>query len=93
MKPVSIPALRRLAVMSQDYAARPRRARADDVEAAISSRAGTYPTGTVPRLLREGRIIEGWAHALCVVPAEDWPLYAWALDRLRRTVGLERVVR
>jgi len=50
---------------------------------AISSRAGTYPVGTVPRLLREGRIIENWAHALCVVPAEDWPLYAWARERMR----------
>jgi uncharacterized protein len=105
MKPVSIPALRRLAVTTQGYAARPRRAGADDAEAAIqkasciqldtittvershriaiSSRSGVYPVGTVPRLLREGRIIEGWAHALCVVPAEDWPLYAWARVRMR----------
>ena len=105
MKPVSISAIRRLTVTTQGYAARPRRAGADDVEAAIrragciqldtvttvershriaiSSRAGTYPVGTVPRLLREGRIIEGWAHALCLVPAEDWPLYAWARERMR----------
>src|SRR5262245_54778154 len=105
MKPISIPALRRLAVTTQEYAARPRRAGADEVEAAIrrasciqldtittvershriaiSGRAGTYPAGTVPRLLREGRIIESWAHALCVVPAEDWPLYAWARDNMR----------
>ena len=105
MKPVSISALRRLAVSTQGYAARPRRAAAGDVEAAIrrasciqldtittvershriaiSSRAGTYPVGTVPLLLREGRIIESWAHALCIVPAEDWPLYAWARDYMR----------
>jgi uncharacterized protein YcaQ len=50
---------------------------------AIASRAGTYPPGTVPQLLREGRVIEGWAHALCVVPADDWPLYAWARERMR----------
>ncbi len=50
---------------------------------AIASRAGLYPPGTVPELLREGRIIEYWAHALCVVPAEDWPLYAWARERMR----------
>jgi uncharacterized protein len=50
---------------------------------AISSRAGLYPAGTVPKLLREGRIIEGWAHALCVLPTEDWPLYAWARERMR----------
>jgi uncharacterized protein YcaQ len=105
MKPISISAIRRLAVTTQGYAARPRRAGADDVEAAIrkasciqldtittvershrialSSRAGPYPVGTVPGLLREGRIIECWAHALCVVPAEDWPLYAWARERMR----------
>jgi hypothetical protein len=50
---------------------------------AISSRAGMYPVGTVPQLLREGRIIEGWVHALCVLPAEDWPLYGWARERMR----------
>jgi uncharacterized protein len=50
---------------------------------AIASRAGLYLPGTVPELLREGRIIEYWAHALCVVPAEDWPLYAWARERMR----------
>jgi uncharacterized protein YcaQ len=50
---------------------------------AISTRAGLYPRGTVPALLREGRIIENWTHALCLVPAEDWPLYAWARARMR----------
>jgi len=50
---------------------------------AISSRAGLYPPGTVPELLREGRIIEGWVHALCVLPAEDWPLHAWARECMR----------
>jgi len=105
MKPVSIPALRRLAVTSQGYAPRFRRAGADDVESAIrrafciqldtittvershriaiSSRAGVYPAGTIPGLLREGRVIESWAHALCIVPAEDWPLYAWAREHMR----------
>ncbi len=45
---------------------------------AIASRAGLYPRDTVSKLLGEGRIIENWTHALCLVPAEDWPLYAWA---------------
>jgi uncharacterized protein YcaQ len=102
---VSLTALRRLAVTSQGYEARVRRAQADEVESAIrratciqldtittvershrvaiASRVGTYATGTVPRLLREGRIMEGWVHALCVLPAEDWPLYAWARERMR----------
>ena len=50
---------------------------------AISTRVGLYPRDTVPGLLREGRIIENWTHALCLVPAEDWPLYAWARARMR----------
>jgi uncharacterized protein YcaQ len=45
---------------------------------AIGSRVGLYPRNTVSALMREGRIIEGWAHALCLLPAEDWPLYAWS---------------
>ena len=45
---------------------------------AIGSRVGLYPRDTVSALMREGRIIEGWAHALCLLPAEDWPLYAWS---------------
>ena len=50
---------------------------------AISTRVGLYPRDTVPLLLRQGRIIENWTHALCLVPAEDWPLYAWARARMR----------
>ena len=49
----------------------------------IASRAGVYPPGVVPQLLREGRVIEFWVHALSVLPAEDWPLFAWARERMR----------
>jgi uncharacterized protein len=49
---------------------------------AIASRAGLYERGTVPQLLREGRIIEYWFHALCVLPAEDWPLFAWVRNSM-----------
>jgi uncharacterized protein len=42
-----------------------------------------YPPGLVTELLRSGRLIEYWAHALCLVPAEDWPLYAWVREGLR----------
>ena len=105
MRTVSLPALRRLAVTTQAYAPRVRRAGADEVEAAIrrasciqldtittverthrvaiAIRAGIYPTGLVPELLRSGRVIESWFHALCLMPAEDWPLFAWARDRMR----------
>jgi uncharacterized protein len=50
---------------------------------AIASRAGVYPPGVVSMLLRDGRLIEYWVHALCVLPAEDWPLFAWARERMR----------
>jgi uncharacterized protein len=50
---------------------------------AIASRAGIYPRGLVSELLRAGRVIEYWAHALCLVPAEDWPLYFWVREGLR----------
>ena len=50
---------------------------------AISTRVGLYPRDTVRLLLSQGRIIENWTHALCLVPAEDWPLYAWARERMR----------
>ena len=49
---------------------------------AIASRVGLYQRGTVPQLLREGRIIEYWFHALCVLPAEDWPLFAWVRNAM-----------
>ena len=49
---------------------------------AIACRAGIYPRGTVPALLREGRIIEYWFHALCVLPVEDWPLFAWVRNAM-----------
>jgi uncharacterized protein len=50
---------------------------------AIASRVGIYPPGLVTELLRSGRLIEYWAHALCLVPAEDWPLFGWVRDGLR----------
>jgi uncharacterized protein len=49
----------------------------------IASRAGFYPPGVVAKLLRDGRVIEYWAHALCLLPAEGWPLFAWVRERLR----------
>ncbi len=47
---------------------------------AISSRTGTYKAGTVPRLLRSGRVFEYWAHEACLLPAADWPLFAAAMQ-------------
>jgi uncharacterized protein YcaQ len=50
---------------------------------AISSRVGLYPRDTVSSLLGQGQIIEGWAHALCLLPADDWPLYAWSREGMQ----------
>jgi uncharacterized protein YcaQ len=41
----------------------------------IGSRVGTYPKGTVSKLLESGRVFEYWAHEACVLPISDWPLY------------------
>ena len=41
----------------------------------LTSRVGTYPAGTVPRLLARGRVFEYWAHEACLLPVEEWPLF------------------
>ncbi len=41
---------------------------------ALSSRVGAYPRGSVPALLRAGRLFEYWAHEACLLPIEWWPL-------------------
>ena len=43
---------------------------------ALTSRVGAYRPGTVPRLLEQGRVFEYWAHEACLLPVEDWPLFA-----------------
>jgi len=48
---------------------------------AISSRVGAYESGAVDRLLGQGRVFEYWAHEACLIPVEDWPLYASARER------------
>ena len=40
----------------------------------LGSRVGAYPTGTVSRLLGEGRLFEYWAHEACLLAVEDYPL-------------------
>lgn len=43
---------------------------------ALASRVGTYPATAVSRLLGQGRVFEYWAHEACLLPVEDWPLFA-----------------
>jgi uncharacterized protein YcaQ len=39
------------------------------------SRLGSYEPRWLDELLAEGRLFEGWAHAACFVPIEDYGLY------------------
>jgi uncharacterized protein len=48
---------------------------------ALAARVGVYPKGTVPRLLRTGRVFEYWAHEACLLPMEAWPLFKPAMER------------
>jgi uncharacterized protein YcaQ len=48
---------------------------------ALTSRVGDYPKGTVPGLLRAGRVFEYWAHEACLLPIEAWPLFRPAMER------------
>jgi uncharacterized protein YcaQ len=47
----------------------------------LASRVGAYPKGTVPGLLRSGRVFEFWAHEACLLPIETWPLFRPAMSR------------
>lgn len=39
------------------------------------SRLGDYPISWVEELLAEGALFEYWAHAMCFIPIEEYPLY------------------
>ena len=102
---VSTAELRRRAVAAQGYAARTRRGRPAEVEAAIdrlgcvqldsisavershritlAGRVGSYPRGTVSKLLGQGRIFEYWAHEACLIPIGDWPLWRRRMEERR----------
>ncbi|MFN8224198.1 MAG: crosslink repair DNA glycosylase YcaQ family protein [Gaiellales bacterium] len=55
---------------------------------ALGGRVGAYPRDSVSQLLAEGRVFEYWAHEACLLPIEDWPLFAKAMrDGGRRWYG------
>ena len=39
------------------------------------SRLGSYKPEWLDELLAEGALFEYWAHAMCFIPIEDYPLY------------------
>jgi uncharacterized protein YcaQ len=43
---------------------------------AIASRVGSYKADAIDQLLGQGRVFEYWAHEACLLPVEDWPLFA-----------------
>lgn len=62
------------------------------------SRLGDYPPSWLDELLQEGALFEYWAHAMCFLPIEDYPLFrrrmldaasamkwplGWAVDWIR----------
>ena len=57
---------------------------------ALTSRVGSYRPGTVPRLLRQGRVFEYWAHEACLLPVEDWPLFVSQMREWRPPVVRRR---
>jgi uncharacterized protein len=70
-------AIRRLSCVQLDSIAAVERSH----RIALTSRVGDYPKGTVPGLLRSGRVFEYWAHEACLLPIEAWPLFRPAMER------------
>ncbi len=55
---------------------------------ALSTRVGDYPEPVVSKLLAGGRLFEYWAHEACLLPVEEWPLFAAQMrDGGRRWYG------
>jgi uncharacterized protein len=74
-------AVRRLSCVQLDSVATVERSH----RIALTSRVGRYPKGTVSRMLGQGRLFEYWAHAACLIAVEEWPLFRYRMERLRRT--------
>jgi len=51
-------------------------------------RLPSYKEGEVWGLERRGKLFEFWSHAMCLVPMESFPFYAWKMEQLgKQTTG------
>jgi len=51
-------------------------------------RLPSYKEGEVWALERRGKLFEFWSHAMCLVPMEAFPFYAWKMEQLgKQTTG------
>ena len=50
------------------------------------SRLGDYQPEWLDELLAEGALFEYWAHAMCFIPIEDYPIYRRMLDAIQNKV-------
>ncbi len=51
-------------------------------------RLPSYKERGVWALERRGKLFEFWSHAMCLVPMESFPFYAWKMERLsKQTTG------
>jgi uncharacterized protein YcaQ len=48
---------------------------------ALGSRIGAYRELVIAELMREGRIVEYWAHEACLVPVEDFSMHRWRMAK------------
>jgi uncharacterized protein len=46
----------------------------------LSARVGAFDPEVVPRLLRQGRVFEYWAHEASLLPVELWPHFRRVMD-------------
>jgi uncharacterized protein YcaQ len=86
VRKISMTALRRLVIGAQGYTTRSRRGGDSEVEEAIRA-LSCVQLDSITAVERSHRIVLG--SRVGAYPGET---VSWALDRLRRTVGLERVV-
>jgi uncharacterized protein YcaQ len=64
-------------------------------EMPLWTRLGDHDRGAVMRMLDAGELFEYWGHQASLIPIDDFPLFAWKMDEVRRLAakGHYRVAR